>query len=61
MTVNLSIGMFTPPFGMNIFVFQAMFNQDLKTVYKGLIPFAIVNIIGLLMITYIPALSLIWF
>lgn len=61
MTVNLSIGMFTPPFGMNIFVFQAMFNQDLRTVYKGLIPFALVNIVGLLLITYIPALSLIWF
>ena len=61
MTVNLSIGMFTPPFGMNIFVFQAMFNENLGTVYRGLIPFALVNVVALLLITFIPGLSLLWF
>lgn len=61
MTVNLSIGMFTPPFGMNIFVFQAMFGENLRTVYRGLVPFAIVNVVGLLLVTFIPELSLLWF
>lgn len=61
MTVNLSIGMFTPPFGMNIFVFQAMFGEDLRTVYRGLVPFAVVNVVGLMLITFIPQLSLLWF
>lgn len=61
MTVNLSIGMFTPPFGMNIFVFQAMFGENLKTVYRGLVPFALVNVVALLLITFIPELSLLWF
>lgn len=61
MTVNLSIGMFTPPFGLNIFVFQAMFPENLRDIYIGIVPFALINILGLLLITYVPALSLFWF
>ena len=58
MTVNLSIGMFTPPFGLNIFVAQALFKVPLKTIYPGLVPFIIINIIALMLVTYIPEISL---
>lgn len=58
MTVNLSIGMFTPPFGVNIFVAQSVFKQPLSIIYSGLVPFIILSIGGLLIITYVPEISL---
>ncbi len=58
MTVNLAIGMFTPPFGLNIFVTQALFKVPLSSIYPGLIPFIFINIIALLIVTYVPELSL---
>jgi C4-dicarboxylate transporter DctM subunit len=59
MTVNLSIGMFTPPFGINIFVAQAVFRTPLSVLYPGLAPFIGVNILALVVITYVPQLSLV--
>ena len=47
MTVNLSIGMFTPPFGLNIFVIQGMFKVPLPTLYRGLVPVIGVNLVAL--------------
>lgn len=58
LTVNLSIGMFTPPFGLNLFVAQAMFRTPLHVLYRGLVPFLLVYLLGLALITYIPSLSL---
>jgi C4-dicarboxylate transporter DctM subunit len=58
MTVNLSIGTFTPPFGINIFVAQSIFNVPLRSIYAGLVPFIAVAIFGLVILTYVPALSL---
>jgi C4-dicarboxylate transporter DctM subunit len=58
MTVNLSIGMFTPPFGLNIFVTQAMFKVPLAVLYRGLAPLIAVNLIALAIITYWPWLTL---
>jgi len=58
MTVNLAIGMFTPPFGLNIFVAQALFKAPLKSIYPGLVPFIAINIIALVIVTYVPELSL---
>ena len=58
MTVNLAVGMFTPPFGLNIFVTQALFKAPLTSIYPGLVPFIVINIVALLIVTYIPELSL---
>lgn len=58
MTVNLSIGMFTPPFGLNIFVAQATMDASLKDIYRGLIGVFCVQILALALITYVPELSL---
>ena len=58
MTVNLAVGMFTPPFGLNIFVTQALFKAPLTSIYPGLAPFIAINIVALLIVTYVPELSL---
>jgi C4-dicarboxylate transporter, DctM subunit len=58
MTVNLSIGMFTPPFGLNIFVTQAMFKVPLPVLYRGLAPLIVVNLAALAIISYWPWLTL---
>jgi C4-dicarboxylate transporter DctM subunit len=58
MTVNIAIGMITPPFGLNLFVAQSVLGIPLETVYRGVLPFAAVQISALVIITYWPALSL---
>jgi C4-dicarboxylate transporter DctM subunit len=58
MAVNLSIGMFTPPFGLNIFVAQAMFKVPVRVLYRGLAPMIAVNLVALAIISYWPALTL---
>jgi len=56
--VNLSIGMFTPPFGLNIYVTQSVLRKSMGFIARSVAPFVIIYIIGLLLITYIPQLSL---
>ncbi len=58
MTVNLSIGMFTPPFGLNIFVAQSVLRAELAEIYAGLMGFFLVQVAALLVISYVPPLSL---
>jgi C4-dicarboxylate transporter, DctM subunit len=58
MTVNIAIGMFTPPFGLNLFVAQSVLGIPLETLYRGVLPFAVVQIFALMIITYWPSLSL---
>lgn len=58
MIMNLSIGTFTPPFGLNIFVGQAVFKVPLSSLYPGLMPFIAAAIAALLVVTYVPAVSL---
>ena len=56
--MNLSIGTFTPPFGINIFVGQAVFKTPLSAIYPGLVPFIAAAIAALMVVTYTPQLSL---
>jgi C4-dicarboxylate transporter, DctM subunit len=58
LVMNLSIGTFTPPFGLNIFVGQAVFKAPLASIYPGLLPFIVAAIAALLVVTYVPQLSL---
>lgn len=58
MVMNLSIGTFTPPFGINIFVGQAVFKAPLSSIYPGIAPFIAAAIAALMVVTYIPSLSL---
>ena len=57
-TVNLAIGLFHPPFGINIFVAQSTLGLKLEVIYRGIIPFVVLYLVALLMITYVPAISL---
>ena len=58
MTVNLSIGMFTPPFGLNIFVAQSVLGAEIWDVCRGVLGFFLVQVAALLLITYLPGISL---
>ncbi|NBS63737.1 MAG: TRAP transporter large permease [Betaproteobacteria bacterium] len=57
--MNLSIGTFTPPFGINLFVGQAVFRLPMSVMYPAVVPFIIASVIALLLVTYIPQLSLV--
>lgn len=59
MVVNLAIGFVTPPLGINLFVASRIGGAPLDEVIKGAVPFMITMIIVLLVITYIPAVSMI--
>ena len=59
MTVNLSIGMFTPPFGLNIFVAESLFGAGFRTICMGLLPFMGLQVAALFVITYVPELTLV--
>lgn len=56
--VNLEIGYLTPPLGLNLFVASTIFKKSIGEVVRSVLPFIGLMIIGLLMVTYIPAISL---
>ncbi len=56
--MNLSIGTFTPPFGINLFVGQAVFKLPLSTIYPGVVPFIFAAVGALMVVTYVPWISL---
>src|SRR5262249_54806502 len=58
-TVNLAIGLFHPPFGINIFVAQTVLGVKLEVLYRGIIPFVVIYLLALVLITYVPGVSLI--
>jgi C4-dicarboxylate transporter DctM subunit len=58
---NLEIGYITPPVGINLFISSYRFNRSVIELYKLSIPYLILMILALILITYIPWLSLIWF
>jgi C4-dicarboxylate transporter, DctM subunit len=57
-TVNLAVGMFIPPFGLNLFATHALFGIPLTRLYRGVQPFIVIYLIALALITYIPAITL---
>jgi C4-dicarboxylate transporter DctM subunit len=57
-TVNLAIGMFMPPFGLNLFAAHALFKTPLPELYRGVLPFLLIYLIMLMLITYVPAITL---
>ena len=59
MTVNLEIGLLTPPLGMNLIIAMTAFRENFNLIAKSALPFVLVMLIGLALITYIPQLSLV--
>ncbi|MBL3728995.1 TRAP transporter large permease subunit [Lysinibacillus sp. HST-98] len=58
MTINMELGMITPPVGLNLFVVSGIAKEKLGEVVKGVIPFIILMIIFLALVVLIPQLSL---
>ena len=57
MVVNMEIGMITPPIGLNLFVTSAITNMSLSKVVKAAMPFMLVLMVFLIIVTYVPWLS----
>lgn len=55
---NMQIGYFTPPVGMNLFIASYRFKRPLQDLYAASWPFMLVLLVALLLITYVPWLSL---
>ncbi|MDP4609112.1 MAG: TRAP transporter large permease subunit [Burkholderiaceae bacterium] len=58
MVVNMEIGMVTPPVGLNLFVTSGITGMSLVQVTKAALPWLSVLLVFLLLVTYIPAISL---
>lgn len=60
MIVNLAIGLFTPPVGVNLYVACGVGNVNLKQISKAVVSLIIAALIVLLLVTYIPKISLLF-
>lgn len=58
MTINMELGMITPPVGLNLFVVSGIAKEKLGEVVKGVIPFIILMIVFLAIVVILPQLSL---
>lgn len=56
--VNLEIGYLTPPVGLNLFVSSALFNEPVEAIIKSVLPFIALMFGALMLITYVPAISI---
>jgi C4-dicarboxylate transporter DctM subunit len=56
-TLNICIGMITPPFGLDLFVAAGTLNRPVEAVIGGVWRFVVVNVAVLMLITYVPSLS----
>lgn len=57
MTVNLAIGLFTPPVGLNLYVAAGISKTNIIGISRGVVPFIVAAIIVLMFITFVPAIS----
>lgn len=57
MTVNLAIGLFTPPVGVNLYVACGQAGVSLTQISRAILPFVIASIIVLILITYVPSIT----
>jgi len=58
MVVNMEIGMITPPIGLNLFVTSGITGMSMVRVIKAALPFVLVLLVFLVLVTYIPAISI---
>ena len=58
---NLELGFLTPPVGMNLFLAAYRFKENMPTIYKSTLPFFAVKFVVVMLITYVPFLTLSFF
>jgi C4-dicarboxylate transporter DctM subunit len=56
--VNLEIGYLTPPLGLNLFVASTIFKKPIGEVIRSVVPFLGLMLAGLIIVTYVPTVSL---
>ena len=57
-TTNLAIGMITPPLGLNLFVANGITGVPMTRMIPAIIPFFLVSLVALIIVTYVPAVSM---
>ena len=55
---NLEMGFLLPPVGLNLFLSSSRFNKPLTSLYRHILPFLVITGVGVLLITYLPWMSL---
>jgi C4-dicarboxylate transporter DctM subunit len=60
MTINMELAFLTPPIGMHLFIMSSICKAPLEEVIKGMLPFLILLLVGMFVITYIPWVSLVF-
>jgi len=58
MTVNLEIGLLTPPVGLNLIIAMTAFREPFGVIVRGVLPFIALMLFGLLVLSFVPQLSL---
>jgi C4-dicarboxylate transporter DctM subunit len=58
LTMNMEIALVTPPIGMNLYIVSGIAKEGVGSVIRGVVPFVIVLILTLFLVTYVPWLSL---
>jgi len=54
---NMELGYMTPPVGMNLYLASFRFDQPIMRVFRALLPFFLINLVAVLVITFVPAIS----
>jgi C4-dicarboxylate transporter DctM subunit len=57
-TINLELALLTPPVGANLYVLSSTGNMSVQSVIKGVMPFIIILLIALMVITFVPQITL---
>ena len=55
--INLQLGYLTPPVGLNLFLASYRFEEPLPNIYKNIVPFFLIMLGVVVLVTYIPFLS----
>ena len=58
MSVNLTVGLATPPMGLVLFVASSVSGEKVETISRAILPFLAVEVVVIFLITYIPAISM---
>lgn len=58
LVINMELAFITPPVGLNLFVLQSISNISTAKIFRGVIPYILILLVLLIVVTYIPAISL---
>jgi len=59
MMVNLALGLFTPPVGTTLYISSSIAQVPIESTIRGLLPFYLVGLVVLLLVSFVPALTIV--